>query len=125
MIAALNNTNAFDKTLFAACVLAASLHLGAAEPAWTGYRGPDGTGVFTDAKPLISPAIKWQVPVANHGNGSPLVIGNRVLVISEPGWKHDFPLLQCFDVATGKLLWEQLLDHLSATGKPPAEQVPP
>ena len=41
-------------------------------------------------------------------------------MISEPGWKHDWPLLQCFDATTGKLAWEKELNTLDLLPDLPA-----
>ncbi len=97
--------------------LLASILLGATlsvQAQWIGYRGPNGAGVFADARLPATLAVQWQVPVANWGNSSPVAVAGKVFVLNEIGWKHDFPLLQCFDGATGKLLWEKELDHLGA-----------
>lgn len=98
-------------------LLATTLHAGEA-PSWTGFLGPNGTGVWPDAKPptvwdgKTGKNILWKVPVANWGFGQPVVLKGRVFVVSEPGWKHDWPLLQCFDEATGKKVWEKELNTL-------------
>ena len=87
-------------------------------PAWTGFRGPEGTGVWANAKPptiwdgATGQNIRWKAPLANWGLGQPVVVKGKVFVMSEPGWKHDWPLLQCFDVATGKLAWEKELNTI-------------
>ena len=60
-------------------------------PEWIGYRGPGGFGIFRDAKPPLNwdvktgENIRWRVPVANWGHSSPLLVRNRVFVVSEPG----------------------------------------
>ena len=87
-------------------------------PAWTGFRGPEGTGVWPNAKPPTvwdggsGKNIRWKAPLANWGLGQPVVLKGKVFVMSEPGWKHDWPLLQCFDAATGTLAWEKELNTL-------------
>lgn len=114
------------RTLTILALLAAlALPLWAADTV-VGYRG-DGSGVFADAKPPTAcnaqtgENIRWRVPVANWGYGSPIVVDGKVIVMSEPGWTHDFPLAQCFDVETGKLLWERDLDHFALLKLPDAE----
>lgn len=95
-------------------------------PTWTGFRGPEGTGVWPTAKPPTvwdgntGQNVRWKVPLANWGLGQPVVVKNKVLVISEPGWKHDWPLLQCFDATTGKLAWEKELNTLDLLPDLPA-----
>jgi hypothetical protein len=40
------------------------------------------------------------------------VVGQKVFVMSEPGWKSDFPELVCLDLNTGKILWQKQIDHM-------------
>lgn len=97
--------------------------------AWTGYRGPLSTGVH-QGKPPVScdektgENLRWKIPMPNWGHSQPVVCGNRVFVISEGGWPEtqDFPLLQVLDLATGKEVARDTLDHLPATGLSAAEQ---
>ena len=114
------------------CILAVAVLVSfaawAGEPSWVGYRGPEGTGVFRDSNPPVDcdmktgRNIRWRTPLPNWGNGSPLVIGGRAFVLSEPGWKHDWPVLTCLDVKTRKVLWEREVNHLPATGLPAQRQ---
>ncbi len=83
-----------------------------------GYRGPGGTGVFPDSDPPVAwndntgRNILWKAPTANWGHGMPIVVGNRVLAVSEPGWTSDWPMLECWDADTGRHLWRKEIDHL-------------
>ena len=110
-------------------LIALTGYLAAAEPAWTGYRGPEGSGVFPDSKPPVDcdmasgRNIRWRTPLPNWCNGSPLVIKDRAYVMSEPGWKHDWPVLSCLAIADGKVLWEREINHLPATGLSSERQV--
>ena len=101
----------------------------AAEPAaWTGYRGPNFSGVFPDSRPPADCDMKtgrnvlWRTPLPNWSNGAPTAVKDRVFVLSEPGWRHDWPVLTCIDAASGKVLWEREVNHLPATGLAPARQ---
>ena len=97
-------------------------------PEWIGYRGPGGFGIFRDAKPPLKwdvktgENIRWRVPVANWGHSSPLLVRDRVFVVSEPGWKHTFPVLECFSAVDGKKLWEKELDPIDAVEAPASER---
>jgi hypothetical protein len=97
-------------------------------PAWTGYRGPAGTGVFPASNPPIDcdmatgRNIAWRAPLPNWGHGCPVVVRDRAFVLSEPGWKHDWPVLTCIDTGSGKVLWEREINHLPATGLTPERQ---
>jgi outer membrane protein assembly factor BamB len=89
-----------------------------------GYLG-DGSCVAPGTPPTQWSAtenVKWRAPLANWGYGAPVVAARRVFVMTEPGWKHDFPLLNCFDSETGKLLWQREVNQLSATGLPDDRQ---
>ena len=75
---------------------------------------------MADGKPPVTWSetknVKWRVPLANWGYAAPVVAEGRVFVMTEPGWKHDFPVLNCFDADTGKLLWQREVNQLPATG---------
>jgi outer membrane protein assembly factor BamB len=87
-------------------------------PGISGYFG-DRTGVYPGAKPPVrwgeGTNVLWNVMLPNLGNGAPVVAGDRVIVLSEPGWKHDLPVISCYAAADGKLLWEKEIDHLRLT----------
>jgi len=108
---------ALTGTLFAADLSAVtSAKAEPPAPSWIGFRGSEGTGVWPTAKPpstwdgATGQNIRWKAPLANWGLGQPVVLKGKVFVMSDPGWKHDWPLLQCFDTATGKLAWEKELN---------------
>jgi len=97
-------------------------------PAWTGFRGAEGSGVWPTAKPpsiwdgATGQNIRWKAPLANWGLGQPVVVKGKVIVMSDPGWKHDWPLLQCFDTATGKLAWGKELNSFDIYPDLPAAE---
>jgi outer membrane protein assembly factor BamB len=68
-----------------------------------GWRG-DGSGHFPSASPVAKWSAKenvlWQTEVG-AGQSSPIVVGQRVLLTSEPD------LLICLDTETGKELWRR------------------
>ncbi len=102
--------------LVAILLCSAAAPADAAEP--LGYRG-DGSCI-ADGKPPVTWSekenVKWRTPLANWGYSSPVVVNGRVFLTTEPGWKQDFPTLNCFDAATGKLLWQREVNQLPATG---------
>ena len=80
---------------------------------WPAFRGPQGNG-WSDEKNVPTmwgkdQNIQWKVKLPSTGNGSPIVVGNRVLVTcaQEEGKKRG---LYCFDRASGNPLWEQIVD---------------
>jgi hypothetical protein len=81
-----------------------------------GFR-QDGTGI---APPDCRPGthLLWQVPLPNFGNGSPIVVEQKVFVVCEAGWPEGAVLL-CHDAVTGKELWRRELDEFAMM---PAEQ---
>lgn len=84
-----------------------------------GFRG-DGTGVFPGCVPptewdeASGKNIRWKAALPNWGYSSPVPVGNRVLFVSEPGWKSTWPELCCFDADTGSLLWKVPVDPCDA-----------
>lgn len=108
--------------LFAGCCL---LALNVHAQTISGYFG-DRSGVYRNSNPPTRWAegtnVLWKVPVPNLGNAAPIVAGNRVFVLSEPGWTHDLPVISCYDADTGKVVWEKEIDHLSLTVKDEAER---
>lgn len=68
-----------------------------------GWRG-DGSGVFPDSTPPLAWSetnhVAWKVEVGG-GYASPVVVGERVLVASEPD------KIVCLNVADGQLLWSK------------------
>jgi outer membrane protein assembly factor BamB len=75
-----------------------------------GWRG-DGTGRYPDAKPPTKwerrkvdggyrvDGIRWAAPLPAIGVSSPIIVGDRVYLTTEP---ND---LVCLDKATGRILW--------------------
>ena len=78
--------------------------LASAGTEWPQWRGPTRDGVVGAALPSRWPeALKkrWQVPVG-AGHASPVVSGNRVVVIAREG---DQEIVRALDVASGKEIW--------------------
>ena len=80
---------------------------------WPRWRGPLGTGIANpDQKvPLKWSAtenVLWKAPVPGRGHGSPIVVGDRVLLQTaelEPPQQS----VLCFDRTTGKQLWKTVV----------------
>ncbi|MBA4066710.1 MAG: hypothetical protein C0501_23990 [Isosphaera sp.] len=102
-----------------ACLLSAAfaLSLAAATGAdWPRFRGPNGTGVADGPLPPIDPKSPlWKVPVGK-GNGSPIVVGDKLLfqAASDDGKKR---MLVCLDAATGKGVWAEEVPGRPVVGK--------
>ena len=92
---------------------------------WSRFRGPNGTGISQDEKPVPtkwSPSenLKWKQGLPGPGVSSPIVVGNRVFVTcysgygtdrSDPGNMDELKRhLVCIDADTGKTLWDKTVD---------------
>ncbi len=80
---------------------------------WPGWRGPNHNGIApAAAKPVTrwSPEhnILWRSRIPGRGHGSPIVVGNRVL-LATADLDRDVQSLLCFDAATGQQLWESVV----------------
>ncbi len=51
--------------------------------------------------------VRWSVPLPKGGNGSPIVVGNRVFVTSAEDDDGRTRTLFCFDAASGESLWNR------------------
>lgn len=77
---------------------------------WPWWRGPtrDGIAPAGQTPPMKwgdTEGILWKAPVPGRGHGSPIVVGNRViLAAAEPD--SQVQSLLCFDRKTGKQLWK-------------------
>lgn len=77
------NLRAIASTASLATVLAAAPFAAPPDP-WPGWRGPDGTGVSTDADVPIEWSVDrnvlWKTPVGGRGYSSPVIWGDRVFL---------------------------------------------
>lgn len=79
----------------------------AAEPDWSGWRGPQQNGHASDTDLPISwgpESVAWEVPLPGNGQSSAVVAGDRIFLTSalESGRQR---LLMCLNRKDGKLLW--------------------
>ncbi len=81
---------------------------------WGHWRGPGGNGKSDTAKPPKefgpTQALRWKVPIAGQGSGSPVIWDQKVFVTSAVATQNrnefDF-YVYCLDRQNGKILWEQ------------------
>ena len=77
---------------------------------WPRFRGPNGTGISTDAGVPIeigeTTNLSWKVEIPGSGNSSPIVSKRRIFLqtASDDGSQR---LLLCLDLADGKPLWSK------------------
>lgn len=94
---------------------------------WVGFRG-DGSSAFPNSQVPSSwdertgSNILWKTPVANWGYACPVVVSNTAVVLSEPGWTNDWPVLEAFDVRDGTRLWTRELCYLDGVAMSGAEK---
>jgi outer membrane protein assembly factor BamB len=78
---------------------------------WPAFRGPTGDGVSTETSAPIrwsgTENIKWATPLPQPGNGSPIVVGQQVLLTSVEDADGLQRSLYSFDTDTGKQQWVQ------------------
>jgi outer membrane protein assembly factor BamB len=96
-------------SLCLATLLTIICHILAAAADWPAFRGPahDGKSPETAVPTRWGPNenIRWQTPLPQPGNGSPIVVQGRVLVTSAEDAEGRQRSLWCFDAASGKSLW--------------------
>jgi outer membrane protein assembly factor BamB len=82
----------------------------AAAADWPRFRGPNGSGISTEAglPDAIGPAhnLLWRAQTP-RGHSSPVVAGGRVWFT---GFDGDQRTLECLDARTGKLLWRRTVE---------------
>jgi outer membrane protein assembly factor BamB len=77
---------------------------------WSSFRGSNGDGIALGEKPVQlwgpSQNVAWRVQLTGSGNGSPIVIGHRVLLncAKDLGRRRT---LHCYDAADGRDLWSR------------------
>lgn len=77
---------------------------------WPWWRGPQRNGVAdADQSPPVkwseTTGVAWKAPVPGRGHGSPIVVGDQVLLATA---EHDREVqsVLCFDRRTGRLVWQ-------------------
>ncbi|PAW89261.1 MAG: serine/threonine protein kinase [Pedosphaera sp. Tous-C6FEB] len=115
-----------NRLLATALLLAAQL-AAAAEPEWSRFRGPNGSGIATGAQPPTTWSdaqnVKWKTELPGPGTSSPILVGDRILLTCWTGYgatkgKSTFAReLVCVDRKAGKIRWASSID-----GESPADQ---
>jgi len=94
-------------SLVVTALLASSATAAAQAPDWSRFRGPNGTGIVPDAgyPTEFGPdkSLKWRSAV-RPGKSSPVLSSRHVFLTA---YDEGALYTQCFDRATGRLLWER------------------
>lgn len=80
---------------------------------WPWWRGPERNGI---ANANQNPPLKWsktenilwKSPIPGRGYSSPTVVGNRIY-LATANKKQETQSVLCYDRATGKQLWDQVI----------------
>ncbi|MBS0267087.1 MAG: PQQ-binding-like beta-propeller repeat protein [Planctomycetes bacterium] len=83
---------------------------------WPQFRGADSSGVANDRQvpTTIGDRIAWSAELPGRGLSGPIVVGERLFLTASSGYQQDRLHLLCFNVQTGKKLWER---EFWATGR--------
>jgi len=78
---------------------------------WLNFRGPSGSGYDSSAEnpptELSEASIAWKTPLPGRGLGSPIIVGDRVLVTAASGPEQKQLHVLCFSTIDGSPLWER------------------
>jgi outer membrane protein assembly factor BamB len=92
---------------------------------WDRFRGPDGSGISPDTRPLPvkwseTENLKWKHKLPGPGSSSPIVVGRRVFVTCWTGYGAERDSvgdekdlrrhLICLDRNTGNVLWDKSVE---------------
>ena len=87
-------------------VVVVSLWLSASD--WPQWRGPERNGVSKEVGllkewPAGGPKLLWQVNDIGDGYSTPVVVGNRIYVMSNRGMENEF--VEALSTQDGKVIW--------------------
>jgi outer membrane protein assembly factor BamB len=90
---------------------------------WPQFRGPDSTGVATDAQIPAKPKIDWSAALPGRGLASPIVVGGKVFITCSSGPKQERLHVICFNADDGAKIWERQLNSTGRTMSHPKTSV--
>ena len=84
---------------------------GSTRAEWHRFRGPDGNGYISGSKELPPElgenTLAWKATLPGRGLGSPIVIGDRVILSAASGPHQDKLQILCFSNQDGSELWRR------------------
>jgi outer membrane protein assembly factor BamB len=81
---------------------------------WPAFRGPQGTGAMSQGRIGDQLQIRWSAPLQGRGLSSPVISKGKIYITSATGGEQDELRVSCYQVESGKLLWQR---QLRATGR--------
>lgn len=82
---------------------------------WPAWRGPTGQGFCAEKNVPIewsaTKNVRWKIPLANQGNSTPVIWGERIFLTQANTGGTQRSLL-CFARDDGKLLWEKTVPFM-------------
>lgn len=93
----------------ACCCAATIASTACAQTNWNRFRGENGWGIIAESSvplPWTADDVAWTVKLPGKGNGSPIIQGNHVYIMSaDPDTAERYVL--SFDLTTGKERWRK------------------
>lgn len=104
----------FASRNFLVCLIAIAVNsYSAFAEDWLAFRGHHGNAVSSDHEFPVSWSstenIKWRTPLPAPGNGSPIVVGDKVILLYAENEGRQRSTV-CIDRKTGQQLWKQTVD---------------
>lgn len=81
---------------------------GQASAEWNRFRGENGLGVIEQCRvplPWADSDVAWKIDLPGKGNGSPIVAGKKVFIMSAAAESQRYAL--AYDLVSGKELWRK------------------
>ena len=90
---------------------------------WPQWRGPDRSGVSKEIGllkqwPAGGPKLLWQVNDLGDGYSTPVVVGNRIYMMSNTGMDNEF--VQAISVDDGKVIWTSRVGNVGNPNQNPS-----
>ncbi len=95
--------------IFSFCLITTTC--GSLRADWLNFRGPSGSGISTECAELTTKftpeSITWKIPLPGRGLGSPVVIGEKIIITASSGPEQTQLHVLCFSTKDGSQFWER------------------
>lgn len=90
---------------------------------WPQWRGPQRDGISQETGllsqwPAEGPPLMWRVDGLGDGYSTPVVVDNRIYLVSNEGLENEF--VQALDAADGRRLWSQRIGNVGNPDQRPS-----